>query len=290
VISGFLGALLLGCLVPAKTGAEFVTAITLHFAVEHNPGDVALTENVIVFDASPKEELYFALRVALPPAVAISGGHSFAKWHGYSYCGLPAGGKIFSSESVVPIRLDDIWKFTRPQEASRCIYPAIFGWRLAEVFDANRYEPIIDRRDGFINIDVGTKLPLGGIFGDAVGFSGHGDGIQSRLSAFFSLNSRLFRPSGCIKGRRQSEAPHQCAERPENPGGKRRGLSRIGGLPLGAKIGGALIVALIAWIIMLRGFVGLLEGRGYLLKGALYILAGCLGWLFSSLFWWWSGA
>ena len=137
--------------------------------------------------------------------------------------------------------------------------------------------------------DVGPQLALGGIFGETICLSSHGDSVQSCLSALFGFDSRLFRPSCGAKRGGQSEAAYQSAEYAKNPSGEGRGLGGVGGLPLGAKIGGTLIVALTAWLVMLRGFVCLLEGRGYILKGALYILMGCFGWLLSGLFWLLSG-
>ena len=44
--------------------------------------------------------------------------------------------------------------------------------------------------------------------------------------------------------------------------------------------------ALVAWLLMLRGFIVAVEGRRHVLKGGGYLVVGCGLWFASALLWW----
>jgi hypothetical protein len=90
-----------------------------------------------------------------------------------------------------------------------------------------------------------------------------------------------------------SRAKRECADLRSNgtypPSSLSRAFGRVSGLPLGAKIAGTLVVAGVAWFVMLVGFLRLLEGRSQIIKGGGYLVIGAIMWIGSGAFWWAGG-
>ena len=106
----------------------------------------------------------------------------------------------------------------------------------------------------------------------------------------------LFRPGFCVTRRpscenRGGHSGSKCcradngAKDPKAQGDVRGTLRFISGLPLSAKIGGTVVLAVGAWFVMLAGFLRLLDGRGQIVQGVSYLVVGALGWIASYLFW-----
>lgn len=103
---------------------------------------------------------------------------------------------------------------------------------------------------------------------------------------FFRVQRGPFGPLGSSPSNSEGKSADYRTDNPHPPSGLARALSCIGGLPLGAKVAGTLVVAGGAWFIMLAGFLRLLEGRREVVKGASYLLIGAALWIASSAFWW----
>jgi hypothetical protein len=81
------------------------------------------------------------------------------------------------------------------------------------------------------------------------------------------------------------EKSYEGSDVSEDPSRFGRTGGSIGSLPLRAKIGGTVVAALIAWLVMCAGFIRVLKGRRDIVKGAAYIGLGCGVWLLSSALW-----
>ena len=111
--------------------------------------------------------------------------------------------------------------------------------------------------------------------GGALSFVGPRFGVPRRLSRVVSSSSS--------SGERQQA--YERADIAENPSGLRSTLGRIGSLPLSAKIGVTVVLALAAWALITLGFIRLLSRSRYIIEGAGYILIGSASWLSTSLLW-----
>jgi hypothetical protein len=107
----------------------------------------------------------------------------------------------------------------------------------------------------------------------------------SRLGPNLSvISSKLGKNGGSGGGREREGANYRS--KPAKPKSVVGGVPRrIGGLPLGAKITGTIITALLAWLVMTIGFVRALKGRRYVVQGGCYILIGCVLWFATGFFW-----
>lgn len=171
--------------------------------------------------------------------------------------------------------------------------PQSNGWGSTKIVKMDEHHSILNSR--FFDVNIGSKLGELGLSGDLIGFSGNlrhfsgsvgvprrdGEcGVRVFGCAFRSKN----RLSSVIEGPEKTDrADNPQQDAPIGPIGSV--ARRIGGLPLGAKIGGTLVVAGGAWLVIIVGFGWLLKGRRYIVKGGCYLLVGAIGWCASSLFW-----
>lgn len=84
----------------------------------------------------------------------------------------------------------------------------------------------------------------------------------------------------------EGERSNQGAKRAKCPSSTRSTISSISSLPLSAKVGMSLIIALFAWLIQAWGFYYLTLGRSNTVKGLLCLAVGIAGWMLPILFWW----
>jgi hypothetical protein len=130
------------------------------------------------------------------------------------------------------------------------------------------------------------KLGANLIARDFVCLFGRLNGGERSARALLGLDSSLLGEYRSSYGSGERESADDSASYAENPRSLRRTLRRIGSLPLGAQVGSSAIVALVAWFIMLRGFVRVIERHGNRLKGALYLCVGIIGWCALPILWW----
>jgi hypothetical protein len=151
-----------------------------------------------------------------------------------------------------------------------------------------------DMRPNHRSVDFTGELQLlsrfrqGAARGGARDFVSRDSGIGRPLGlkrAIFGVDGSLSRiPSRCT-GSAQREQSYEGTNISKDPAGIGRALASIGGLPLGAKIAGTVVAAIIAWLVMLAGFVRILKSRRDIPQGTAYIALGCAVWLASGLLW-----
>jgi hypothetical protein len=120
----------------------------------------------------------------------------------------------------------------------------------------------------------------------AISSTGGNDGVARFFRPYFGMLGGFFGPFGRAPSCCEGQAAYQTTEGTEEPGSVSRTLGGIGGLPLGAKIGGTLIVAFVAWLVQVRGFICLTQGRGHVTKGVGYLILGAVGWIAPIAAWW----
>ena len=151
-------------------------------------------------------------------------------------------------------------------------------------YDAVFSEALIKPHEGYECAVLKFKLLLGSFEPALSGISGPARFFRTS----FSMVSSRLRPVGGSPSGSEGKPAYESPESAKQPSRVSRAISSIGGLPLGAKVGGSLILALFAWLIQYRGFGYLTLGRGYLRKGALYLVAGSGLWLLPIALWWMS--
>lgn len=128
--------------------------------------------------------------------------------------------------------------------------------RLARVENSARYHYFIfvdkcDLRSLYRQIASNLSLP------NSLGFF---DSVLSSLCARLSMVGSFLSEEGRCYGRSEREGTYQRTKGAEEPSSICRTLSSIGSFPLGAKIGGTVALAMIAWLYQIRGSIGLTRG------------------------------
>ena len=86
-------------------------------------------------------------------------------------------------------------------------------------------------------------------------------GFNKGLSAGFGVDRSTARIEGGGDGRAQGEATNYATDIAEQPGGVRSALRSVRSLPLGAQVGGTIILSLIAGLCACVGGVRFMQGR-----------------------------
>ncbi|WP_168176224.1 hypothetical protein [Novosphingobium sp. PC22D] len=102
--------------------------------------------------------------------------------------------------------------------------------------------------------------------------------------AGFSVPCSLSRPVGGSPSGSKGQTADQGSQGAEKPSGILGAVRSISGLPLGAKIGGSVILAFLAWLIQYQAIGHIF--LGHRLRGFAYLCAGVAGWLLPIGLWW----
>lgn len=154
--------------------------------------------------------------------------------------------------------------------------PKVFNAKFVNGFARKRANShIVINRDRHIWPDlhlVGVHRSMHGLFG----------GVGGSLSLFRAGISVPCRLSGIKCGSAsgsQGQQTYYAANGSKYPSSSGSAVGGISRLPLGAQIGGTVIITFGAWFVMLRGFLCILERGSDRLKGIGYLAGAVIGWL-----------
>lgn len=264
---GLLAALALGCVTGSRDEAKFLVDAV---ALEHTLHGLDVLEVIKIpnlgFDTNRREMVFDGL--------PDQSRHHEAAIRNRMVAGHYVG------KLLIGVERDFVRFQVLAVNVVRRFHRYASGWSGAVVSEPN-HDPcggflvgvfgFLSKESHAVKVEIRPQLRVGGILRD-------GD-------AGPRVRSSVPRVEGGANGNEQRKETQKAASNAQTPSGISGALSRVSGLPLGAKIAGTIITMLLAWPLGSRGVGLLLEGRRHILKGSCYLLISSISWLAGSLFW-----